>query len=101
MSGSTGTKTVDAARLLTSELVTNALLHGDLEPEDDLVVRVGVTDAAVRVEAFDRSREQPACRRAEVTDRSGRGMAIIADLARRWGTTPDDHGKWVWFELAI
>lgn len=99
--GCTGPPTLDAAQLLTSELVTNALLHGGLEPDDELVVSVAVSDAAVRVEALDRSRAQPTRRRPGVTDRSGRGVAIIAELARSWGTTPDEHGKWVWFELAI
>ncbi|MFD0328096.1 ATP-binding protein [Streptacidiphilus monticola] len=30
----------------------------------------------------------------------GRGLAIVAGLAKEWGVRPEEHGKSVWFTLA-
>lgn len=83
--------------LLVSELVTNAVVHAASEPE----VAVVLQRDRLRVEVADASPDLPVPRQARLTDDSGRGMALLDDLATAWGVTPlgDDDGKVVWFEV--
>jgi DNA-binding NarL/FixJ family response regulator len=86
---------LETVTLLTSELVTNAIVHAGSEV--DVVVRL--TDEAARVEVTDRSDLPPALRVAG-EETSGRGLALVEALARRWGTRRRlSGGKTVWFEV--
>jgi hypothetical protein len=82
---------VATAVLLTSELVTNAVIH----VESDVVVTMR-GDGPLRVEVFDESIEQPS------RDRlcCGRGLRVVEALATSWGVRREGRGKAVWFELA-
>jgi anti-sigma regulatory factor (Ser/Thr protein kinase) len=87
------------ARLVTSELVTNAVLHGQTEIElsvwttADRAVRIEVSDGG---SSFDSSaRRQPA-----EGDLRGRGLFLVDRLAERWGVEPKTRGKVVWATLA-
>jgi anti-sigma regulatory factor (Ser/Thr protein kinase) len=86
---------VDASRLLASEVVTNAVLHARTDIE--LVVRL--TRHGVRVEVHDRSTAAPVPRRYDDDAMTGRGLALVAQLATRWGVESNGEGKSVWFEL--
>ena len=87
---------VDTVTLLTSELVTNAVVHAGTEV--DVVVRL--TCAIARVEVTDRSELVPTPRHSGLEDDSGRGLALVQALARRWGTSRQPGGgKTVWFEV--
>lgn len=85
----------DDALLLTSELVTNAVLHGrsevSLEVEGGAVMRVSVVDENSRHPA-------PVSEDPDALD--GRGLALVEALASRWGVQDRALGKAVWFELA-
>jgi anti-sigma regulatory factor (Ser/Thr protein kinase) len=87
----------DVALLLTSELVTNAILHARTPVQ--LGVLVDGSRALVCV--ADRVPESPALTaRAHSHDRpGGRGLALVEDLADTWGTTTYPGGKTVWFVL--
>jgi anti-sigma regulatory factor (Ser/Thr protein kinase) len=89
---------VETVELLTSEVITNALVHARSAPE--LAVRV--RREMVRVEVVDVSPVVP-IRRAINTDAlSGRGIAIVESLASQWGVADlSAQGKTVWFEVAI
>jgi DNA-binding NarL/FixJ family response regulator len=87
----------DTVTLLVSELVTNAVVHADSEPQ--VVVRL--TPEVVRVEVSDRSRDEPERRGGGAEDESGRGLLMVETLARRWGIRRHPAGgKTVWFEVA-
>jgi DNA-binding NarL/FixJ family response regulator len=87
---------VDTVTLLTSELVTNAVVHAGSHV--DVVVRL--TGMIARVEVTDRSDTAPMQRPSSVEDESGRGLALVQALARRWGTSRrPGGGKTVWFEV--
>ncbi|HZD74967.1 MAG TPA: response regulator [Actinomycetota bacterium] len=87
---------VDTVTLLTSELVTNAVVHAGTNV--DVVVRL--TGAIARVEVTDRSELSPTPRHSGLEDDSGRGLALVQALARRWGTSRQPGGgKTVWFEV--
>lgn len=89
-------KVTGIVELLTSEVVTNALLHA----RGADAISVSVLSASVRVEVEDGSSLLPARRRAGVDAVSGRGLAIVAALAQAWGVEPGTRGKRVWFEVA-
>ncbi|GII99846.1 serine phosphatase RsbU (regulator of sigma subunit) [Sediminihabitans luteus] len=87
------------AMLLTSELVTNALHHGELP------VRLGVRvdDDQVRVAVADASPEHPVLQDPSPYAGGGRGMQLVARFSSAWGVEPADDGgpgKSVWFTLA-
>jgi len=85
----------DAAELLVSEVVTNAVLHARTEFSVD-VVRDG---DLVRVSVHDRSPVIPTPRTYGTDSTTGRGMRLVATLAVAWGVDRDDGGKSVWFEV--
>lgn len=85
------------AVLLTSEVVTNALVHARSEARLGLVVGEG----SLRVEVGDDSPERPAVSDVEVDAASGRGLWLVDKLAVEWGVSDGETtGKVVWFELS-
>ncbi len=91
---------VEVAVLLTSEVVTNAIVHASPYVADG---RVGLTvdadDQLARVEVTDGYRGLPLARDGPVGRQSGRGIWLIDLLASRWGVAPGAEGKTVWFEI--
>lgn len=85
----------DAATLLVSEVVTNAILHAGTELE----LRLRAVGRRLRVEVADGSALRPAARRYDDDASTGRGLELIELLAARWGAEPTAVGKFVWFEL--
>ena len=83
---------VDAAELVVTELLTNALLHG--APP----VRLAVSDAdgAARIEVHDGSRALPVRPRQSTEAMTGRGLALVDALSQAWGVEPQGEGKCVW-----
>lgn len=93
----------ECAELAVSELVTNALLHG----EPPVQVRVRGTLEHPRVEVRDASNDPPrlpgsaASAGAEVTLLTfGRGLALVARASEAWGAEVEGDGKVVWFTPA-
>jgi PAS domain S-box-containing protein len=88
----------DAATLLVTELVTNAIVHA--HTTIDLQITVGTH--GVRVEVRDGSSNRPTPRHYGTTATTGRGLELVSLLADRHGTeidAGDGGGKAVWFEL--
>ncbi|MFE0777236.1 SpoIIE family protein phosphatase [Streptomyces sp. NPDC058861] len=93
---------VDDAVVLTSELVTNAVVHAGTAA-DVLCLR---SDDSIRVEVSDRypEREIPvqSGRTLASPDReNGRGLLLCAALAHRWGVDYSPTRKHVWFHLDL
>jgi anti-sigma regulatory factor (Ser/Thr protein kinase) len=86
----------DAAELVVTELVTNAVLHAKTE----IVVRVDLGREGLRLEVIDRSPRRPIARHYSAEATTGRGLGLVAAVADRWGVQPDRDGKTVWAELA-
>ncbi|MEU1943005.1 ATP-binding protein [Streptomyces sp. NPDC059474] len=97
---------VDDARLIASELATNAIRHATRsipDPEQRGCFRLKVerpSDHLVRISTFDRSRTIPRVIEASETAESGRGMAVVDAVSYRWGIDPKPWGKGVWAECA-
>ena len=86
----------DTVMLLVSELVTNAVVHAG----SDVEVLVRLTGETACVEVTDSSEMAPVPRAARLEDQSGRGLALVEAMARRWGVRPrPGGGKTVWFEV--
>jgi PAS domain S-box-containing protein len=87
---------VDTATLLTSELVTNGIVHAHTE----LRVVVEATPHWVRVEVIDGNPMLPARRSYDEHAQTGRGLEMVELLAADFGMQPlIDDGKRVWFRL--
>lgn len=89
--------------LATSEVVTNALVHG----RGQVDVGIEVDHLLVRVEVGDDESGRPTGGTphadgppAADTDEGGRGMLIVAALTSSWGAVDRaGGGKNVWFEI--
>lgn len=79
------------AVLLISELVTNALVHGQ---GTEFALRVIHSASEVRIEVYDGSPVRPYVRAAGPDDESGRGMTIVAATADSWGISEDGRRTW-------
>jgi PAS domain S-box-containing protein len=88
---------VRRAALVTSELVTNAVLHG--RPPIQLRLRQTARNAIIEV--YDGTAVLPRKLRPTPDDEHGRGLQLVASLAERWGTRPLPHGKSVWCMVAL
>jgi anti-sigma regulatory factor (Ser/Thr protein kinase) len=86
----------EIAELLTSELVTNALIHTDT----DAVLTATVGPGGLRVEVRDFVARRPRLRVPNADDGThGRGLVLVQSLADAWGVRAHGVGKAVWFEL--
>lgn len=89
----------DDVLLVTTELVHNVTKHTD----DGGELRMAVRGDSILIEVTDTSPATPFLRDLEPHRPGGRGMLLIASVARRWGTRPavwaGRTGKIVWAEL--
>jgi anti-sigma regulatory factor (Ser/Thr protein kinase) len=85
------------AVLLTSELVTNSVLHAD----SDVTVTVAVADGKAEVGIADGSDILPRQRTGHVRSEGGRGLRLVEMVAAEWGVAALPAGKQVWFRLDV
>ncbi|MEU0844536.1 SpoIIE family protein phosphatase [Streptomyces sp. NPDC005962] len=84
---------VMTTELIVSELVTNAIRHGT----GPIRLRLIRHDVLI-CEVADASNTSPRLRHARTTDEGGRGLFLVAQLTRRWGTRYTEGGKLIWAE---
>ena len=96
----------DIATLLTSELVTNAVIHPDPEVGGSIGLRITAFADRLRVEVSDSGSgfvagSLPPRRR----ETGGHGLVVVDGLSSRWGTRQvtahGEDGFSVWFELDV
>jgi anti-sigma regulatory factor (Ser/Thr protein kinase) len=85
----------DAATMLVSELVANAVLHTGTPIE----VVVEPRGDQVRVEVHDGSPQLPVRKHYSTMSGTGRGLMLVERVASHWGAERTGDGKVVWFEL--
>nr|WP_325176233.1 SpoIIE family protein phosphatase [Streptomyces liliifuscus] len=83
-----------ATELIVSELVTNAIRYAG----GTVGLRLFHDDATLVCEVTDGSNTQPRLRRARVGDEGGRGLFLVAQLSKRWGSRYHQTGKTIWAE---
>lgn len=87
---------LDTVELLTSEVVTNAVLHADSDP----VVEVAAEGGTVRISVQDQNPAWPSPKRVCDDATSGRGLALVDTMADAWGVESlPKEGKRIWFEV--
>jgi anti-anti-sigma regulatory factor len=94
----TGVRDHDAAQLVASELVTNAVVH--VGTPIDLTLRLVAPQLHIAVR--DGGPNMP--RMAEIIDEtseSGRGLLLVDALASRWGSFVPHVGKIVWATVRV
>jgi anti-sigma regulatory factor (Ser/Thr protein kinase) len=90
---------LEDARLLVSELVTNAIRHAGLHDDDVIKLVVVTGERALRIEVcdpgpgFEVSEPEPDPGRP-----SGWGLYLVRELSDRWGVEHSAETR-VWFEL--
>ncbi|MFI0900321.1 SpoIIE family protein phosphatase [Streptomyces sp. NPDC020983] len=87
---------LEAAELLVSEIVTNAVRYA----ERPITLRLLRTDV-LRCEVGDDAPLLPRMRHAAPEEEGGRGLYLVNRMAQRWGATRLGAGKVVWFELPL
>ncbi len=85
------------ATLLTSELVTNAVLHA----ATPLCVTLHILPDRIRVDVADGNPAFPSIKEYGKDAATGRGLTLFNTLASNWGVQAVDGGKIVWFELPV
>lgn len=91
-------------RLLVSELVTNAVVHGSGDQQERVELRAELDHQRLRVTVSDGGvgfilGEQTNPPAPEETN--GRGLYLLRTLADRFGVERDDGGGHVWFEVEL
>ncbi len=90
---------LEDARLLVSELVTNAIRHAGLGDDDVILLVLVTAERALRIEVcdpgrgFEVSEPEPDPMRP-----SGWGLYLVRELSDRWGVERSAETR-VWFEL--
>jgi len=87
----------DYAALLTSELVTNAVLHA----ATPMCVTLHILPDRIRVDVADGNPSFPSLKEYGREAATGRGLTLFNTLASNWGVQAVDGGKIVWFELPV
>ncbi|HTX12340.1 MAG TPA: MEDS domain-containing protein [Solirubrobacteraceae bacterium] len=85
------------ARLLVSELATNAVIHAGTP----FTVSIRYTGSSVRISVRDWNPTQPVLRNGGPASLSGRGLHLVAAMAEAWGVDDGPDGKTVWAELPL
>jgi anti-sigma regulatory factor (Ser/Thr protein kinase) len=94
-------RVLEEARLLASELVSNIVLHADLEPGTDVVhVGVELAQRVLRLHVEDSGAVGTlAPRIPDLATGNGYGLSVVAALATQWGVSCKG-GTRVWAELS-
>ncbi|MFF4179889.1 ATP-binding protein [Streptomyces sp. NPDC001750] len=87
----------DSIRLVASELITNAVMHGAGPVTVALYHRPG----RLVIDVFDGNPSAPQMSCAQPDDESGRGLALVGLLASRCAWEPSGRGKRVWAEVEL
>ena len=84
----------DAAKLLTTEVATNAARHGK-EPIE-LSIEL---DEDLRVSVFDHGPGFDPATLSGPTETGGRGISLVRELSSEWGVDRKEDGTEVWFRI--
>ncbi|MDX2967172.1 ATP-binding protein [Streptomyces acidiscabies] len=94
---STDDDAADTVRLIASELVTNAVVHGKGPVTVTLFHRPG----RLVIDVFDTNPAAPQMSWAQDDDENGRGLAMVDRLALHCSWMPSGRGKRVWAEIEL
>ncbi len=97
-----GTELVDDAVLLTSELVTNAVVHAGTQVQVTCKLAASAVEVVVRDSHPARMVPGPARDDSVAAERTnGRGLLLPSALASAWGVSYGAEAKAVWFRMGL
>ena len=89
----------DEVLLLTSEVVTNAVLHSkSADPDGTVVVMASRLGSALLMTVTDDG-SAGSLPTISPGEESGNGLVLVQSLADRWGYLHDEAGTTVWFTI--
>ena len=91
----------DAATLLTSEVVTNAILHTKSGVDGSVTIVVIAVPLGVLVEVIDEGSAGVPIVKGDLYAAEGHGLFLVQQLAAQWGYLRDPAGTTVWFHLPV
>jgi two-component sensor histidine kinase len=94
-----GDETAQIVGLIFTELVTNAIVHGELRPDDRISVTLQIGPQGIRGSVRDPGIGFEISDPPEPRADGGFGLFIVQRIARRWGVERADGATEVWFEL--
>lgn len=94
-------ETLHDLQLLTTEIVTNAVRHAEVDENGTIHLNVVATSEVLRVSVTDPGGESiPQIRELDVNVPGGMGLFLVDQVSERWGFERSDDGATeVWFEL--
>jgi anti-sigma regulatory factor (Ser/Thr protein kinase) len=93
---------LEDVRLMLSELVTNSIRHGRLDPDDLIEIRSDLRGGSLRTSVRDRGVGfVPSPRTPTSAVDRGWGLFLVSRLADRWGISARGGRTTVWFEVAL
>jgi len=97
-----GEDRIEDLRLLTSEIVTNAIRHAGLSRKDTIALAVDASERRVRVEVADHG---PGFDPFDLPEPSveqvgGWGLRLVKQLSDAWGVIRNEPNL-VWFEVGL
>jgi anti-sigma regulatory factor (Ser/Thr protein kinase) len=93
---------LDSAVLLTSELVTNAVMHSSSRCAGGTIsILIVESRGGVRIEVADQGSDlSTPVVRGDIYTSDGHGLFLVQTLADQWGYLRDDNGTTVWCWLS-
>ncbi len=88
----------DIAILLTSDLVTSAIMHGD---GDTVTLAIRCACGHLRIDVHDTSGSPPMAADEPAVTATGHGLVLVAALSTGWGSFRTDAGQVAYFTLAF
>ncbi|MBB6472987.1 anti-sigma regulatory factor (Ser/Thr protein kinase) [Sphaerisporangium rubeum] len=91
---------MDDVTLLVSELVTNSVVHSRSRDGGRVTVAMADCHDMIHVDVVDDGGEAFGPVSDDMLAENGRGLFLVQQLSREWGTHEDSAGRVVWFQVA-
>ncbi|TMM04410.1 MAG: ATP-binding protein [Actinobacteria bacterium] len=92
---------LDIVRLLVSELVANAVIHGRAQDHGGIELDVAIDDRRLRIDVADGGPGfVPPPRAPDADLEGGRGLQLVEAFSDRWGVIAEGVTQ-VWFEIDL
>lgn len=98
MEGKLEPRLLQDLELMVSEVVTNAITHGELRHGEYIKLRIDCLHDRIRVEVLNRGQPfEPVLKKPVSPRQGGYGLLIVDELSDAWGVE-NEKGTKVWLE---